>query len=488
MQTRSAAARPLAPDTLGGVKEPLEREVKLAPGRGFVLPELGGEPQPTRRFISTYHDTPDLVLARHGLTLRHRVEDGAGAVAAEAAPRAPRGSSSSSPARRPGRRSSCRRSSSRSCAAASSRRSRGCGRAARSSWRAVPRSSTTPSPCSRASASSAASASSRSSSSAATSGRSAGSRRSFGRRAPRRREQRPKLFRALDLDPGRRAGGAARRRRRSRALGVALAQQARRLLIHDPGTRLGSDPEDLHQLRVATRRLRAFLQRRGAAPRRRLVGAAPRGALAGWAARSGPHATSTCSSRISRAEIDALGDDAASAAGILDALEASARARAGPWSRRSRATATSRSSTGSSTSPRRSSRGRRPPLEELWGEAWKRARKKLERLDASSADDELHRARIKLKRARYAAELAAAELGKSGTRFGKSAARMQDVLGVHQDAVVAEARLRAWADTGRRAASAVGLPRAAGARPQGGRRALRPVVWKELRRAAKRVG
>ena len=28
--------------------------------------------------MSTYHDTPDLVLARHGLTFRHRVENGAG--------------------------------------------------------------------------------------------------------------------------------------------------------------------------------------------------------------------------------------------------------------------------------------------------------------------------------------------------------------------------------------------------------------------------
>ena len=30
--------------------------------------------------------------------------------------------------------------------------------------------------------------------------------------------------------------------------------------MHDPGTRLGSDPEELHQHRVAIRRLRALLQ------------------------------------------------------------------------------------------------------------------------------------------------------------------------------------------------------------------------------------
>ena len=60
------------------VKETIERELKLTPGEGFVLPELGGEPQPTRVFLSTYHDTRDLVLARHGVTLRHRVEEGTG--------------------------------------------------------------------------------------------------------------------------------------------------------------------------------------------------------------------------------------------------------------------------------------------------------------------------------------------------------------------------------------------------------------------------
>ena len=43
-----------------------------------MLPELGGERLPTRVFVSTYHDTRDLRLARHGVTFRHRVEDGTG--------------------------------------------------------------------------------------------------------------------------------------------------------------------------------------------------------------------------------------------------------------------------------------------------------------------------------------------------------------------------------------------------------------------------
>ena len=131
--------------------------------------------------------------------------------------------------------------------------------------------------------------------------------------------------------------------------------------------------------------------------------------------------------------------------------------------------------------------GQETPLAEIWGDAWKRARTKLEQLDASSTDDELHRARIKLKRARYAAELAAPELGKAGARFGKSAARIQDVLGVNQDATVAEERLRAWADTGE-GGVAVGLLVQRELDRKAAARALRPVVWKELRRSAKRVG
>src|SRR5262245_20911283 len=39
-----------------------------------------------------------------------------------------------------------------------------------------------------------------------------------------------------------------------------LGRQLRELLAHDPGTRLGTDPEDLHKMRVATRRGRALLR------------------------------------------------------------------------------------------------------------------------------------------------------------------------------------------------------------------------------------
>src|SRR5947208_1920102 len=46
---------------------------------------------------------------------------------------------------------------------------------------------------------------------------------------------------------------------RIRRLEARIRAQLESLLAHDPGVRLGRDPENLHQLRVAGRRLRTFL-------------------------------------------------------------------------------------------------------------------------------------------------------------------------------------------------------------------------------------
>ena len=61
-------------------------------------------------------------------------------------------------------------------------------------------------------------------------------------------------------------------------------------------------------------------------------------------------------------------------------------------------------------------------------------------------DEALHRSRIAVKRARYAADLAAHELGKPGARFVAVAKQLQDILGDHHDAVVAQERIREWAE------------------------------------------
>ena len=56
----------------------------------------------------------------------------------------------------------------------------------------------------------------------------------------------------------------------------------------------------------------------------------------------------------------------------------------------------------------------------------------------------IHKTRIKTKRARYAAELAESTVGKPATRFINKARVVQDVLGMHQDAIQAEAHIRAF--------------------------------------------
>jgi inorganic triphosphatase YgiF len=60
-----------------------EREAKLVAPAGFRLPQLGGpddgflaEQQPARRYTTTYWDTPDLRLARWGASLRYRDDEG----------------------------------------------------------------------------------------------------------------------------------------------------------------------------------------------------------------------------------------------------------------------------------------------------------------------------------------------------------------------------------------------------------------------------
>src|SRR6266699_3166005 len=62
---------------------PKEREVKLGAGPAFHLPSLEGVvegavvgPPEVLRLETVYHDTPDLRLARWGVSLRHRAGEG----------------------------------------------------------------------------------------------------------------------------------------------------------------------------------------------------------------------------------------------------------------------------------------------------------------------------------------------------------------------------------------------------------------------------
>jgi len=64
------------------------------------------------------------------------------------------------------------------------------------------------------------------------------------------------------------------------------------------------------------------------------------------------------------------------------------------------------------------------------------------------ANDEVDAVRIRAKRARYAAEAVAPAIGKEAKRFASAVADVQEVLGDHQDAVVAGQWLRQHVPTG----------------------------------------
>ncbi len=77
-----------------------------------------------------------------------------------------------------------------------------------------------------------------------------------------------------------------------------------------------------------------------------------------------------------------------------------------------------------------------PTLAEIHAAEHKQLRKAVRALDDAPSDEELHAVRIEAKRARYAAELAGDD------NYVKAAKVLQDVLGEHQDAVVAAGQLR----------------------------------------------
>ena len=424
------------------MRRTVERELKLAPSERFRLADLG-EPLEPRVFQSTYHDAADLRLARHGITLRRRVEDGTGlwqlkiphgAARIELEVPGPddippheltallavhlRDDALDKVARLRTRRQSVRRDGAEIVEDAVSVFD---GRRVVLRFREVEVELLD------------------------------GDERSLRRLARLLRkagaepgELTPKLFRALDLtledEPAPAADAAP-----GDALGWALAEQRRALLDHDPGTRLGADPEDLHQMRVATRRARAFL--RGARELVEPEWADGLRAELGWlGSMLGPARDADVLLERMTDAVAALGAQE-SAEGLLRALEKE-RSRA----RRAAVAALSRKRYFQLLD--RLAAAAEPPLAgdaetslaELWWKEFRRTRRAFEGLDKGSPDDELHAARIRVKRARYSAELASHELGRPGVRFVDAAKELQDVLGEHQDSVVAEEWIVRWGD------------------------------------------
>jgi CHAD domain-containing protein len=228
---------------------------------------------------------------------------------------------------------------------------------------------------------------------------------------------------------------------------VALHTRLRVLLKHDPGTRSGVDPEDLHQMRVAVRRMRAVL--RAARPLLDQGWADGLRAELGWLGRAlGPVRDLDVLLERLHGEAAALGEpDAAAAGRLLAALEEErAEARSAMLdaldSGRYRALLRRVLAAATSPVPASAAPGRRPALEELVTREFRRLRAGVRAAGDDPPDAVLHALRIQGKRLRYTAELVEPVLGTPVRELLRATIAMQDVLGDHQDACVARQRVR----------------------------------------------
>jgi CHAD domain-containing protein len=268
----------------------------------------------------------------------------------------------------------------------------------------------------------------------------------------------------------------------------AIEAQRGALLAHDPGTRLGLDPENLHQHRVAARRTRAFLRaaRRYVDPVWRQSLAEPLGEL-GEA--TGPVRDLDVLVEHLRDELPGLDEaDREGGSRLVESLELEREAV-----RRTLLDALDgdgyRLLLARLRMPPRLAPGiEAVPLERIARREFRRLIGAVDRLGRHPGQARIHALRIALKRARYAAELAAPE-GAAGRRFLADAKILQDLLGEHQDALVAEQHLRAAAVVDAATAAAFVAGRVAERQRARRERVTErlPAAWKRLRKSGARL-
>jgi len=228
----------------------------------------------------------------------------------------------------------------------------------------------------------------------------------------------------------------------------AIATSVAALLRHDPGVRLGDDPEDVHRARVATRRLRSQLRTFRGLLQPGWVDAL-RDDLRWVAAGLGDVRDKQVMAQRVRSRTTALAEGDAAAVGELAAqLEVEseeARGRLVLDMRSERYIALLDRLVEGARTPSLTEEAATPASEAVVAivrRDWRRLRKAVRRLDKHPPDDELHHVRILAKRARYAAEAAEPVTGKAAARFAAVVTQLQDVLGDHQDSVTAQGWLR----------------------------------------------
>jgi CHAD domain-containing protein len=228
------------------------------------------------------------------------------------------------------------------------------------------------------------------------------------------------------------------------------------LLHHDPLVRTGRDPEAVHQARVATRKLRSHLRTFG--PLLDVEWTEPLRSELGWLALSlgAVRDREVLLDRLRNRTQSLPANDVRSAAALLQLLENeidSLRKKLKEDLDSQRYIDLLENLVAAAHSPATLPDADLPAaagLPALATTPWRRLRTATKQLPDTPTDPELHRIRILAKRSRYAAE-AVAPVAPAADAFARAAARLQTVLGEHQDSVTAQAWLRAAKVSGRRA-------------------------------------
>jgi CHAD domain-containing protein len=226
---------------------------------------------------------------------------------------------------------------------------------------------------------------------------------------------------------------------------AVLRRQFRVFLLNEPGTRLGEDIEALHDMRVATRRLRAAMAvfRPFLTPR-----------MLAFRDEFGQVARALGEVRDLDVQLERMAEWRASfppdRVHLLDGIEALLRKRRAAARRRmlqvldsrryerlcARFAAALRAGPPKSFAP-----GRTPVLAvapDLVERRYRKVRKLGDRIKKTSPPEAYHLLRIEAKKLRYALEFVGNGIyGKPALEFSARVTALQDLLGLHQDAYVA---------------------------------------------------
>ena len=238
---------------------------------------------------------------------------------------------------------------------------------------------------------------------------------------------------------------------------TVLAESVAAILRNDPLVRTSRYPEAVHQARVATRKLRSHLRTFG--PLLEPEWTDPLRSELGWLAMAlgAVRDREVLLERLRDRAKSLPASDSRSASSLLHLLELeieSLRKKLYGELDSPRYVDLLESLVAAAHSPVCTLDADQPAsqmLPPLATGPWRGLRGAVRQLPEQPTDPELHRIRILAKRARYAAEAVATVVGEGAVAFARAAAKLQTILGEHQDSVTAQAWLRAARVTGRRA-------------------------------------